>query len=191
MPSVVLSDEGLQSWLRDEWPAHLETLGPPGPLECIDASHNSLTDDGVDYILDFLLQRKQKVKRIKFFHNRLREPRLLCRYLEDEVCGVGARDGIFELHLSHNLVTLSMMEQLLQSLSRRRQVTGPMRPPFWLRMEQNTALVESDAAQALADRENQWGGLKICFAGGMPRSKCTIKHCKDGCDVHLVLMNRR
>lgn len=182
-PGVVCSDEGLREWLASEGPRHLDMLGP-GALDCVDFSHNSLTDEGADRLVDFLLGRSQPTRRLKLFHNRLREPRALCRLLEDPHCGVGAPDGIAELHLSHNLVRRTMVQQLLNSVGCRvAKLGGPLRPPLWLRLERNTEL--SDEAQSLAKEGGQFG-VKLCLEASSRKSGCTLRRCRYGADVHLV-----
>lgn len=182
LPGVVKSDDGLKHWLKEEGPGHLDRLGP-GPLDCVDVSQNDLTDDGVNFLADFLLSRGQKTRRLKLFNNRLREPIGICRLLEDTRLGVGERDGLDELHLSHNVVTYKMLERILGAVTKSNY---PPNPPLWLRVEQNVGLA-NDARHL---REAPPSGLKICFEAERGRSGCSLKHCRHGADVHLVLEKR-
>jgi len=184
LPGVLLSDAGLRQWFDVEGPRHLARLGP-GPLDCMDLSHNNLSDQGADNAVSFLLWRGQPTKRLKLFHNCLREPQALCRLLEDERCGVGAIDGITELHLSHNQMNMSMLERLLGSLATRLNKEGkPLRPPLWLRMEHNN--LDSGAEDLLKET---YSGVKLCFECGIKgrRQGCNLARCRYGADVHLVL----
>jgi len=186
LPGVLLSDAGLRQWCDTEGPHHLARLGP-GPLDCMDLSHNNLSDQGADDAVSFLLWRGQQTKRLKLFHNGLLEPLALCRLLEDERCGVGAVDGIMELHLSHNQMNLSIVERLLTSVATRLyKEARPLRPPLWLRVEHNN--LDSEAKDLLKEIDS---GVKLCFECGIKikgrRLGCNLAHCRYGADVHLVL----
>lgn len=179
-----MSDDGLRKWLSLEGPSHLKWWGSK-VLRCVDVSHNKLTDEGAEHLISFLLDRKQGTERLMLHHNRLQEPSAICRFLEDPVCGVGADDGLMELHLSHNLIRVSFLEQLLEALSRRVSGSGRRpRHPFWLRLEQNEDLA-SESAERVANSD--FGGLKMCMACNKRDTGCTLRHCKYGADVHLVL----
>jgi len=184
LPGVLLSDTGLRQWFDAEGPRHLARLGP-GPLDCMDLSHNNLSDQGADDAVSFLLWRGQPTKRLKLFHNCLLEPRALCRLIEDERCGVGATDGITELHLSHNQINMSMLEQLLGSVATCLQREAKsLKPPLWLRMEHNN--LDGEAKDLLKET---YPGVKLCFECGSKgmRQRCNLGHCRYGADVHLVL----
>jgi len=189
LPGVLLSDAGLRQWFDTEGPRHLARLGP-GPLDCMDLSHNNLTDQGTDDVVSFLLWRGQQTKRLKLFNNYLLEPLALCRLLEDEQCGVGAVDGITELHLSHNKMNISVLERLLSSVAARLDKVDKdarlLRPPLWLRVEQND--LEREAQDLLKETRS---GVKLCFECDIKERRhgryqgCTLVHCKNGADVHL------
>jgi len=184
LPGVVQSDEGLQRWLEEDGPEHLERLGP-GPLDCVDVSHNNLTDEGADTLLRFLLRRQQSTRRLKLFHNRIREPYALCEFLEDPVCGVGAYDGLGELHLSHNHVTVRMLEWILKSVGHAvRAAGGSLRPPLWIRVEHNGTLTHDAVHLTKAETLH---GIRLCSPHDLKRSGCGVKHCKYHADVHLVM----
>jgi len=192
LPGVLRSDAGLRQWFDTEGTRHLERLGP-GPLDCMDLSHNCLSDQGADDAVSFLLWRGQQTKRLKLFHNYLLEPLALCRLIEDERCGVGAVDGIRELHLSHNQMKISVLERLLSSVATRLdnmdKEARPWRPPLWLRVEHND--LDGEATDLLKET---CSGVKLCFDCGVKSSRqcrsqgCTLTHCKNGADVHLGLI---
>lgn len=183
LPGMLLSDDGMRRWLAADGPAHLDRLGP-GPLDCDDVSHNRLTDDGADALVEFLLRRRQPTIRLKLFQNQLREPSALCRLVGDSRCGVGAAQGLSELHLSHNNVTFRALDALLSSVRRRVDEVGRLRPPFWLRVEKNPDLFEG--ARNLTEEGNPYG-LKLCFEGGKPGTfHCTTRSCRHGADVHII-----
>lgn len=191
LPGVLRSDAGLRQWFDTEGIRHLERLGP-GPLDCMDLSHNNLSDHGADDAVNFLLWRGQPTKRLKLFHNYLLEPLALCRLLEDERCGVGAVDGIRELHLSHNQLNSSILDRLLSSVATRLDIVDkkarPLRPPLWLRLEHND--LDGEAMDLLKET---CSGVNLCFECGIKgrrhgrRQGCTLDHCNHGADVHVLL----
>ena len=67
LSGVLLSDEGLEKRLAQDDPKHLDSLGP-GPLDSVDVSHNSETDEAAKGLVDVPLRK------LKLFHNRLRDP---------------------------------------------------------------------------------------------------------------------
>lgn len=181
LPGVVGDDEGLRNWLRHEAPKHLEKFGGK-PLDCVDVSYNNLTDRGANMLTRFLLQHRLPTRRVKLFHNQLENPIDICELIEDSVCGVGSRDGLTELHMSHNFVTAKFLGSVLTSVSRRVRDAGNLRPPLWLRVERNGDLKsDADAGRCL-----ETPGLKLCFNGGSKQSGCTLRSCKQGADVHVV-----
>lgn len=189
LPGVVLSDDGLQRWLHEEADRHLDRLGR-GPLDCVDVSHNSLTDKGVNALVDYLLRRQQPTRRLKLFHNRLREPPSISDLIEDKWCGIGARDGLCELHLSHNLITVSMLDNLLDSIGRAIAACGGwLRPPLYVRLELNPSLEETDTTRFAKDDGSR--RFKICLSAGNSKSGCRLGHCRQGADVHLMLTRKQ
>jgi len=187
LPGVVLSDYGLGKWLQLEAQTHLEWVGG-GPLDCIDVSHNNLTDEGIEQLMEFMIKKGLQTKRLKLFHNKLRDPRSLCNLLEDPICGVGAKNGLQELHLSHNQIELPLLEALLHSLGKQVATCGKLRPPLWLRLERN-GLPADLADKLVKDRSD---GLQLCQQAAGPKSRCSLGHCRQGADVHIVfVVNKR
>lgn len=181
LPSVVGSDEGLRKWLREEANDHLEQFTGQS-LECIDVSGNNLTDHGANMLARFLVERRLPTQRLMLFKNRLENPSDICQLIEDPDCGVGSREGLAELHLSHNYVTSAFLGNVLTSVAKRIRETGKLRRPMWLRVERNGDL-KSDAE---AGRKLERPGLQICFEARCKESGCTLRHCKMGADVHVV-----
>lgn len=190
LPGVVQSDDGLKRWLHEQADKHLDGLGCAiFPLDCVDVSHNNLTDDGVNALVDYLLKRQQPTRRLKLFSNRLREPPSMCDLIRDGCCGIGARNGLSELHLSHNLITESMVDNLLGATGKAIAACGGrLRQPFYLRMELNSTLEGLDPKRFSEDDGKR--GFKICLSAGYPKSGCNVKHCRHGADVHLILSKR-
>lgn len=168
-------------WCKVQGRKELEKFGK-GSLDSVDASKNSLTDDGVASLLDFLVDMRKGTIRLKLFNNNLKEPAAVCRLIEDKNLGVGNECGLHELHLSHNSIGVSGLEMLLDSVFRRARDCGGLRPPVWLRVERNRGLSESarEIADAYARR-----GLRVCLDGGTPNSGCNLKTCRHSADVHL------
>jgi len=168
-------------WLKAEADNHLEQFGGQ-PLECIDVSGNRLTDRGANMLARFLLQRRLPTRRLMLFKNQLENPSDICHLIEDSECGVGSRNGLTELHLSHNFVTSEFLGSVLTSVAKRVKETGKLRPPMWLRVERNGDL-KNDAD---AGRKLERPGLQICFEARSKDSGCTLRNCKVGADVHIV-----
>ena len=187
LPGVVQSDDGLKRWLHEQADKHLDGLGcAMFSLDCVDVSHNNLTDDAVNALVDYLLKRQQPTRRLKLFNNRLREPPSMCDLIRDGCCGIGARNGLSELHLSHNLITESMVDNLLGATGKAIAACGGrLRQPFYLRMELNSTLEGIDPKRFSEDDGKR--GFKICLSAGYQKSGCNIKHCRHGADVHLIL----
>ena len=187
LPGVVQSDDGLKRWLHEQADKHLDGLGcAMFSLDCVDVSHNNLTDDAVNALVDYLLKRQQPTRRLKLFNNRLREPPSMCDLIRDGCCGIGARNGLSELHLSHNLITESMVDNLLGATGKAIAACGGrLRQPFYLRMELNSTLEGLDPKRFSEDDGKR--GFKICLSAGYQKSGCNIKHCRHGADVHLIL----
>lgn len=181
-----LDDDGLRQWLSDEGPAYLRRFGH-GPLNNINLSRNSLTDEGVRYLVDFLVERRQPALRLKLFENQLREPSAICQLIEDRVIGAGASGGLSEIHLSHNNISAAALGRILESLRWRAASCGPFRPPVWLRVECNEGLegVSHDLAEMHREK-----GLKLCLQAGVRNSGCNIRQCRFGGDVHLQLQEK-
>ena len=190
LPGVVQSDDGLKRWLHEQADKHLDGLGcAMFSLDCVDVSHNNLTDDAVNALVDYLLKRQQPTRRLKLFNNRLREPPSMCDLIRDGCCGIGARNGLSELHLSHNLITESMVDNLLGATGKAIAACGGrLRQPFYLRMELNSTLEGIDPKRFSEDDGKR--GFKICLSAGYQKSGCNIKHCRHGADVHLILSKR-
>jgi len=187
LPGVVGDDDGLRRWVAEEGMEHLQWLGP-GPLDCVDVSHNNLTDRGVQALVEFLIKKQQPTKRLKMFANVLECPQAICDLLEDASCGVGARDGLAELHLSHNRITRSALESMLKSIGRRVEACGGwLSAPLWLRVEHNPPIVED--AKYFGKAENV-SGFKVCLNAGDPRAGCNLRYCKHGADVHLLFSKK-
>lgn len=178
-----LNDDGLRQWFLREGPQHLQRFGH-SPLNDVNVSRNSLTDEGVGYLIDFLLERKQSTRRLKLFENQLREPSAICQLIEDQTIGVGANSGLSEIHLSHNNISAVALGRILDSLRKRAASCGSLRPPVWLRVECNDGLEDFSHDLAEMHREK---GLKLCLQGGIRGSGCNIRSCKYGADVHLRL----
>jgi len=181
LPGVVRNDEGLRRWLEEEGDRHYaEQLSGSAALDCVDLSHNGLSDCACSPLVDFLLQKGLPTKRLKLFNNNLRSPKALCRLIEHDSFGVASRDGLMEIHLSHNGLTATFLGELLESVARCGVRGGQ---PLWLRAEKN-GLNESDVDRVLPQR-----GLKVCYAGGQRRAggHCTLHRCHQGADVHVVL----
>jgi len=181
-----LDDDGLRRWLSDEGPAYLRRFGH-GPLNDINLSRNSLTDEGVRYLVDFLVERRQSTLRLKLFENQLREPSAICQLIEDRVIGAGAAGGLCEIHLSHNNISAAALGRILESLRWRAASCGPFRPPVWLRAECNDGLEDFSHDLAETHREK---GLKLCLQLGTRNSGCNIRWCRFGDDVHLRLRDK-
>lgn len=189
-----LDDDMLRWWCADEGPNLLWQLGLD-MLDDLDVSCNRLTDKGVSFLVDFLLQHRQCVRRVKLFRNMLREPVSLCRLIEDTQVGAwpgwgdeaptardGSATGLQELHMSRNCVTAEGLRSLLESLRRRAAANGRPKRPFWLRLERNDGLTEP--ARRLAE-EFCRKGLGVCLEGGHPNSGCNLRHCRLRAAVHL------
>jgi len=177
LPRKFMGDAGLQQWVTDEAPGHLESLGASA-IECVDVSHNEITDAGAESLIDFFLERQRPMRRLKIFGNRLSEPFALCRLLEDPRCGICAPDGLAELHLSHNNIAPGMLWRLLESIAYTIEKFGRPRWPIWLRLERNAGL--RDAGEIPRK-------LRVCFEAGPGARGCGIRHCRNDADVHLLL----
>ena len=113
-------------------------------------------------------------------------PPSMCDLIRDGCCGIGARNGLSELHLSHNLITESMVDNLLDATGKAIAACGGrLRQPFYLRMELNSTLEGIDPKRFSEDDGKR--GFKICLSAGYQKSGCNIKHCRHGADVHLIL----
>lgn len=161
----------------------LERLG--SVLDCVDVSQNELSDQGVKFLVDFLLARGVRTQRLKLFNNELREPTALCRFLEDPHCGVGGKDGLGELHLSHNGITSRTVYEVIDAVGRRlRNLGGRIRPPLWLRFERNGDHLQE--VERHLQKETTVSGVQVCLQAGTSGSGCNLKQCKHGADVHVV-----
>merc|ERR1711920_908067 len=124
---------------------------------------NYLTDSSVDQLVRFLMDRRQRTSRLKLYKNQLKEPWELCRYMEDQYCGVGGNDGLKELHLSDNSLTSDFLARVLKIIRTQvKRAGGKLTLPFWLRVEKNHTL-GAQAQRAVNDAEAS--GLKICYKG--------------------------
>lgn len=180
LPGVVRSDDGLRRWLDLKGQQHLDSMCHRS-LDCVDVSHNNLTDAGCDAVINFLIDRRYPTRRLKLFNNNLQEPESLCRFVQDPCCGVAASEGLAELHLSHNSITRRYAHSLLTSIGQAVQASGGrLRQTLWLRLERN-----SDLAQFQVDPE--LCGAKLCLEAGTAKSGCNLRFCKHRADVHLVL----
>lgn len=152
-------------------------------LDLVDFSHNAITDIGADTLVDFLIENQKPVKKLKLFGNRLETCDALIRLLEDPGCGLQSDTTIQELHVSHNELEASAIEDLLSCIARLKCIAGPLSPPLWLQVEGNKFGEEemSEVAQRLQ------GELGICVVAGS--SGTVPDFCEDGSDVdvHLVL----
>lgn len=185
LPGLLLSDDGLRRWLHEEADTHLERLGS-GALDCVDVSHNSLTDEGVNSLVDYFLRIRQPTRRLKLFHNRVRNSPAICDLIRDDACGIGARDGLAELHLSHNCVTSDMLDGLLEAIGHALTACNgrrSQRQPFYLRLELNSSLTDIDAARL---EDESWMGFKVCLNAGNAKSGCNLRSCRRGADVHII-----
>lgn len=189
LPGMLNSDDGLRDWLSSEGLAYNKWLGNRG-LDCVDVSHNGITDEGVEHLLSYLMDTGRRTRRLKLFHNRLREPKALCHFVEHQGVGIGAKGGLQELHLSHNLIRVPFLEQLLQAISRASAGvdTSQSRHPLWLRLEENED-VTTEVVQRLTNHEDC--NFKVCLACNNKSSGCNLQHCKNGADVHILLQKRR
>lgn len=178
-----LADDGLKQWFETEAPVQLEKLGK-GPLNVINVSCNLLTDEGVEFLVNVFLERKQPTRRLKLFQNLLREPSAICTLIEDPYIGAGLPNGLTEIGLSHNNISAVALGRILDSLRKRAVLCGGLWPPFWLRVECNDAL--NDFAHDIAEL-HRTRGLKLCLQCGIPKSGCNIRKCIRGADVHLRL----
>lgn len=183
-PGVFDGDDDLKVWVDCEANEHIDTLGW-GSLDCIDVSQNSLTDVGIWHLVEFLIKRQCATKRLKFYKNAISRTEAICQLIEDKVCGIGAKDGLAELHLSHNDVGLDGLRKLLDSIWRRVDAVGSFRPPLWLRLERNSHQLGKDGAEVAEEYIAK--GLKLCMKGGAGGGACGLGHCKFGADVHLNL----
>lgn len=185
---MVGSDDGLRRWLREYADDCLQRLGP-GSLDCVDLSHNNLTDEGASALVDFLLKRRQPTARLKLFHNKIGDSTAICDLLEDDRCGLGATDGLVELHLSHNLITVSMLDRILDSIGHRVSVCGGrLRRPFYLRLDHNPMVAGKEEN---FDKDNMSRNFKWCFNAGYSQSGCSLGHCRHGADVHIIFEVRK
>lgn len=148
------------------------------PLDAVDFSCNALTDRGADALIDFLIEHRWPVKRLKLFVNRLRTLDHVCRLLEDPVIGLGSPSGAGpeELHLSHNALDESAIEQLLEVASTWKARNGgrPIRPSLWVRVEHNGL---GDLTPLLDQAER--GGLKVLLSAQPNKERAA------GCDVQV------
>lgn len=187
LPGAVLGDDGLRRWLAEESKGLLDRLGS-GSLDCVDVSHNNLTDDGVNSLINFLLEKRISTRRLKLFNNRLRAPASLCNLLEDPHCGVRSLHGLCELHLSHNCVHKNFLEDILAALGACKKKGPSWSYPLWMRVERNDDLMgESVDSICKAD----YNGLKICRDPVFQESGCSTKRCEKHADVHVVLQVRK
>jgi len=147
-------------------------------LNMLDFSNNGLTDDGINTIVDFLIQHKKPVKKIKLYGNKMISADGIIRLLEDPVCGLQNEHHLQELHLSHNEISLPAMEELLDAIAALKP-PGPISQPLWLRVEKNG--FGPDAFDDIAHRLRDT--LNICFVLG---KGCTNQACEAGADVHIV-----
>lgn len=191
LPGVVRNDNGLRQWIATTGPEHIYYLGK-GPLDCVDVSQNDLSDDAVEHLVNFLIEKSQPTLRLKLFNNKLREPLALCRLIEDQVCGIGSETGLRELHLSHNALTTYALERLLESVSRVSWASEHRKRPLWLRIEKNDGLYEG--AQRVVEKARADKHLpQVCLeAGGKGKGKggCSLTYCKHGADVHLLVRGK-
>merc|ERR1711920_147205 len=107
----------------------------------------------------------------------------------DDRIGPGAPGGVAELHLSHNNLSARGLGNMFDSLRRRADECGGFKPPVWLRVEWNPDLDGDDIQELVQTHRRK--GLRICLQAGMKDSGgCTIRICKQDCDVHLRLRDR-
>lgn len=148
-------------------------------LDLIDFNNNGLSDKGANVIVDFLVEHKTPVKKLKIYGNRLSSCEAFCRLLEDPSCGLQNEISLQELHLSHNTITISAFEDLLNTIAQCKR-PEPMSPPLWLRIENND-FKQEDVSEVVERLQDQ---LQVCFAEG---DDCSEKVCATGADVHIVL----
>jgi len=178
-----LDDEDIRRWCAEVGWRKLDK-NQHQLLDAVDLSNNQLTDAGVDAFVDFLAEARKPTRRLKLYENGLREPLGLCRLIEDVNLGPGCKEGLRELHLSSNAITLQGIRRILDSLlHRRKQLEKAFEPPVWLRVERNEGSDE-DTVMDLA-KEFRAAGLGVCTEARGKGHGCTISWCRYGADVHI------
>jgi len=180
-----LGDAGLASWSRDltapdGGPSLLRQLGE-GWLSLIDFSHNGLSDHGAETLIAFLISHQRPVKRIKLFGNKISSTGAICQLLKDPICGLRAPVSVRELHLSYNLITVSALEELLETIA---EVKGSasLPSPLWIRIEGNGL---ENHASVVVEKVRQ-NGLEVCIVTQKEKDQgCTMSSCISGADIHL------
>jgi len=161
-PDAKLGDSGVRSWTVDRaapdgGPEMLRRLGQSA-IDVFDFSNNELTDVGCEVLAEFIICNRLQIKKLKLHRNRMTSLAGICRLLEDPTCGIRTQHTIRELHLSHNNISSSALELVLNSVLRSKPPGRMKKPPLWVRLENNNIIPSSLAA--MLDRINRQG-LKV------------------------------
>jgi len=176
-----LDDDALRRWCSSKGRQQVEQYGV-GIYDLVDASNNSLTDKGVGYLVDFILEHRLCARRVRLCGNQLREPNTICDLIEHRDAGAGARDGLVELHMTRNSISVVAMSRVLDSLRRRAAACRSLRPPFWICVDHNESLTDFSSDLIRTHKEK---GLQVCLCRSFRRSGCNPNECRHGADVHL------